>query len=34
MRRIDEGDTWWWVMRDPAGNAFCLIAAQGADRSL
>lgn len=34
VQRIDEGDTWWWVMRDPAGNEFCVIAAQGADRSL
>ncbi len=34
VRRIDQDDTWWWVMRDPAGNEFCPIAAQGADRSL
>ncbi len=34
VRRVEEGDTWWWVMRDPDGNAFCVIAARGADRSL
>jgi len=32
--RVEEGDTWWWVLRDPGGNAFCVIAAQGVDRSL
>lgn len=31
--RFVEGDTWWWVLRDPAGNDFCVIAAQGADRA-
>ncbi|MQA06522.1 MAG: VOC family protein, partial [Streptosporangiales bacterium] len=30
--RFEEGDTWWWVLRDPAGNEFCIIAAQGAER--
>lgn len=34
IRRVDEGDTWWWVMRDPAGNEFCVIAAQGEGRDL
>lgn len=34
VRRVDEGDTWWWVVRDPAGNEFCIIAAQGPDRAL
>lgn len=34
VRRVDEGDTWWWVLRDPAGNEFCVIAAQGQDRAL
>lgn len=34
IQRFAEGDTWWWVMRDPAGNEFCVIAAQGAGRSL
>lgn len=32
--RFEEGDTWWWVLRDPAGNEFCIIAAQGADRAI
>jgi hypothetical protein len=26
VRRVEEGDTWWWVLRDPEGNDFCLIA--------
>ena len=30
--RVQEGDTWWEVLRDPAGNQFCVIAAQGPDR--
>lgn len=34
IRRVEEGDTWWWVLRDPAGNEFCVVAARGADRSL
>jgi catechol 2,3-dioxygenase-like lactoylglutathione lyase family enzyme len=34
VRRVEEGDTWWWVLRDPDGNAFCVIAAHGADRSV
>lgn len=34
VRRVEEGDTWWWVLRDPSGNEFCVIAAQGPDRSL
>lgn len=34
IQRFDEGDTWWWVMRDPQGNEFCVIAAQGAGRAL
>lgn len=34
VQRLQEGDTWWWVMRDPAGNKFCVIAAQGVDRAL
>jgi hypothetical protein len=33
VRRVEEGDTWWWIMLDPDGNAFCVIAAQGSDRS-
>ena len=20
VRRVEEGDTWWWVLRDPAGT--------------
>lgn len=32
LRRVEEGDTWWWVLRDPGGNEFCVIAAQGQDR--
>ncbi len=32
VRRIEEGDTWWWVMKDPAGNEFCVIAALGSER--
>ncbi len=34
VRRVEEGDTWWWVLRDPDGNPFCVIAAQGRDRTL
>lgn len=34
VHRHVEGDTWWWVLRDPAGNDFCVIAAQGADRTV
>ncbi len=34
VQRFEEGDTWWWVLRDPNGNEFCVIAAQGADREL
>jgi Glyoxalase-like domain len=34
VRRVEEGDTWWWIMRDPDANVFCVIAAQGRDRSL
>lgn len=34
LRRVEEGDTWWWVLRDPDGNEFCIIAAQGAGREL
>ncbi|HET8599788.1 MAG TPA: VOC family protein [Segeticoccus sp.] len=34
LRRVEEGDTWWWVLRDPDGNEFCIIAAQGAGRQL
>jgi hypothetical protein len=34
VRRVEEGDTWWWIMLDPDGNLFCAIAAQGSDRSL
>lgn len=34
VRHVEEGDTWWWVLRDPAGNEFCVIAAIGADRSV
>lgn len=34
VARYVEGDTWWVVLRDPAGNEFCIIAAQGADRAL
>jgi hypothetical protein len=34
VRRVEEGDTWWEVLRDPAGNEFCVIAAQGRDRSV
>ena len=26
VRRVEEGDTWWWVLRDPEGNEFCVIA--------
>ena len=32
--RVEEGDTWWWVLHDPDGNPFCVIAAQGRDRAL
>lgn len=32
VRRVEEGDTWWWVMRDPTGNEFCVVAALGQDR--
>jgi hypothetical protein len=32
--RVEEGDTWWEVLRDPAGNEFCVIAAQGPDRAV
>lgn len=34
LRRLEEGDTWWWVLCDPEGNEFCVIAAQGQDRFL
>jgi hypothetical protein len=34
VRRVEEGDTWWWIMRDPDGNVFCVIAAQGRDRCI
>lgn len=34
IRRVEEGDTWWWVLRDPDGNEFCVVSAQGADRSV
>jgi len=34
VRRVEEGDTWWWIMQDPDGNMFCVIAAQGRDRSM
>lgn len=34
VQRFEEGDTWWWVLRDPAGNEFCVIAAMGTDRSV
>lgn len=34
VRRVDEGDTWWWVLRDPESNEFCVIATLGEGRSL
>jgi hypothetical protein len=34
VRRVEEGDTWWWIMQDPDANVFCVIAAQGRDRPL
>jgi glyoxalase superfamily protein len=34
VRQVEEGDTWWEVLRDPAGNEFCVIAAGGPDRAL
>jgi hypothetical protein len=34
VRRVEEGDTYWWVLRDPGGNLFCVIAATGEDRAL
>jgi Glyoxalase-like domain len=34
LERVEEGDTWWWTMRDPQGNVFCVIAAQGRGRRL
>lgn len=34
IRRVEEGDTWWWVLQDPDGNEFCVVSAQGADRSV
>lgn len=34
VQHFVEGDTWWWVLRDPAGNEFCVVAAAGADRSV
>lgn len=33
VQRFTEGDTWWWVLRDPAGNEFCVVAAEGPDRT-
>lgn len=34
LRRCAEGDAWWWVLRDPAGNEFCIVAADDADRAV
>ncbi len=32
LKRFEEGDTYWWVLSDPKGNEFCIIAAIGDDR--
>ncbi len=32
LRRFEEGDTYWWVLTDPKGNEFCIIASTGPDR--
>jgi hypothetical protein len=34
IRRVEEGDTWWWILHDPHGNEFCVIAATGEDRAV
>ncbi len=34
VRRVAEGDAWWWVLEDPSGNEFCIIAATGPDREI
>ncbi|MHB1502632.1 MAG: VOC family protein [Acidimicrobiales bacterium] len=34
VQRFSEGDTWWWVMRDPGGNEFCVIYAEGPERAV
>jgi hypothetical protein len=34
VRKVEEGDTWWWVLRDPGGNLLCVVAATGSDRAV
>ena len=34
LGRCAEGDAWWWVLQDPGGNEFCIVAADEADRSI
>ena len=34
LRRCEEGDAWWWVLADPTGNEFCIVAADDADRAI
>jgi predicted enzyme related to lactoylglutathione lyase len=34
IRRQREGDVWWWVLEDPEGNDFCVIASHGPDRDV